>query len=389
MVKTQIGTAKVENGRGTTEYTVPADAHIGENTLTGVYQENDTYDQATGTGTLHIRIPTVVSVNNVLASLGENASFTATVKHHTTQNVEEGQVQFQLAGEDIGTPVNVVDGLATLQYVIPSNTSTGQVITARFIQTDSYAGSDASNGILSIREDSNVTITNLSANRGTTTTITASITDNNGDGINTGTATLYIDDTQQGTAVTVENGAATFNYSIGSEETVGGHVIRVEYAQNDEYNSATGTGNLVIRTPTRLIPVNVSATKGGAVQVTIQVVDHNNSAITSGTVNITVAQDSPVSAELNNNGEATITYNVPNSATGTINFSGQYIENTNYQGSTTTTNGIITIRKAVTVTIQNIQAVLGEEINIIGTITDEDNDPVTDGEIIFNIEPAT
>lgn len=388
MAKTQIGTAAVTDGTGSIEYTIPADAFIGENTLTGVYQENNTYEQATGTSTIHIRIPTVTTVDNVLASIDEEATFTATVKHHTSQNVDEGRVQFQLAGANIGAPVNVNNGVATLNYTIPSNAVTGTVITAKYLQTDTYAGSETSNGILSLRADSNVTITDLSANRGTNATITASITDTNGDGINTGTATLYIDNTQSGAPVNVNNGVATFTHTILSNEITGSHTIRVEYARNDDYNSATGTGSLIVRTPTILTPINVSANKGGTAQVIIQVKDDNGSAITSGTVNITIAQDSPISATVNNSGEAVITYNVPANANGTINFTGQYIENTNYQGSTTNTAGIITVRKEVTITLENINAELGEQINITGTVIDENNDPVASGEILLDIEPA-
>lgn len=388
MVKTQIGTANVTQGEGSTTYTIPSDAHVGENTIYGLYQENTTYEQAEGHSTLEIRIPTVVTVQNVLASIGETATFTATVKHHTDQNVNEGKIQFKLGGQNIGQEVNVTNGTATVEYQIPSNTSTGTVITAEFKQTNTYAASTSNNAVLTIRESTNITINDVSANRGSTATIVAEVTDENGDDIDTGSATLYIDNVQQGNSINVSNGTASFTYNVSNNESLGSHTIRVEYAQNNDYDSGTGTGSLIVRTPTFLSAVNVSGNKNGTVPVVIQVVDHNGSAVTSGTVDITVGSNQAVSAQVNNNGEATINFNIPQNASGTIQFTGQYVENTNYQGSSTSTNGVITIRKGVTVTLENMNAVLGEQITLTAGIKDENNDPVTSGDIVFEIEPA-
>lgn len=389
MTKTKIAEAEVTNGSGSASYTIPSDAHIGESTLYGIFQENNSYETATGTSTLYVRVPTTTSVSNVLASIGETATFTATVKHHTSQNVDEGTVQFYLGESAIGGAVNVVNGVATLQYEIPSNATTNTAITARFNQTNTYAASNDATGVLTLRADSNVTITDLSANRTDTATITAAVTDDNGDGINTGNATLYIDNVQQGQAQSVSNGSVSFQYSVANNATTGSHTIRVEYAQNNTYNAATGTGSLIVRMPTTLTAVNVSGNKGSSAPVTIQVTDENGSAVTTGTVNITVGNDSPVSAVLDNNGEATINYSIPNNASGTISFSAVYVQGTNYQAGSTTTNGVITVRLGTTVTVENITAVLGDTVTISATVDDENNDPVTSGDIEFEIEPVS
>lgn len=389
MTKTRIGTATVTDGSGSTHYTIPSDANIGENTLYSVFQENTSYETSTDTSTMHIRVPVTVVASDVLASKGEEATFTATVKHHTSQNVNEGTVQFLLGNNNIGSPVNVVNGVATLLYEIPSNATSGSKIKAKFIQTDTYAASTSAEATLTLRKDPTVTVNDLSANRNTTATITAQITNSNAENINTGQCKLYIDNTQVGNAVNVSEGTVTFSYNVATNAVLGSHTIRVEYQKNEEYNSASGTGTLIVRTPTTLTPVAVSGNKGGTVSVTIQVKDNNNSAVTSGTVNITVGNASPVSATVNNSGEATISYQIPANATGTIQFNGSYIENTNYQGSTTSTAGVITVRKGTVVTVADINCVLGEQVALSATIVDENGDPVTSGTVTFDIEPVT
>ena len=292
-----------------------------------------------------------------------------------------------MGGVNIGSPQNVnSNGIATLQYEIPSNTVDGTAIKAIFIETTTYGSSQSANGTLRIRSNVNVVVTNVSANRNSTATISATITDSNGDNITQGQAQLYIDNTASGTPVSISNGAVSFTYSVANNATVGSHSIKVTYIQNEDYDSADGTAILTVRTPVTLTAVNVSGNKGSTISVTIRVTDSNNASITSGTVNITVGLDSPVSASVGSGGEATIQYSIANDASGTVSFTGQYVENNNYQGATTSTNGVITIRKGTTVTVDSIKAELGDEITLGATVTDENSNLVNEGTVTYEIE---
>lgn len=386
MTRTQIGTATVENGVASTTYTIPGDTTPGSHTLYGVYQENDNYVNAEGYNTLEVRIPTVTTVSDVLASIGETATFTANVKHHTNENVNEGTVQFQLGGVNIGTPVSVSAGVATLQYEIPSNTEDGTEITAIFIETSTYGASTSAAGTISIREGTNVLVQNLSANRDSTATITATVTDASGDNVSTGQAQLYVDNTISGEPVNVVNGAVSFSYPVANNAILGGHTIKVSYLQNDTYDPADGTATLTVRTPTTLTAVNVSGNKGATIPVTVRVTDPNSTAIIDGTVNITIGQNTAIPATVGSSGEATINYEIPNDASGTIEFSAEYIENVNYQGSTMATAGVITIRKGVTIVVDSVKAELGDEITLGATVTDENSALVDEGTVNYEIE---
>lgn len=386
MVKTTIGNATVTSGRAETTYVIPGDTTPGVHTIYATYTENNNFMEGTGYNTAEIRIPTVTTIEDVLASIGETATFTAHVNYNTNQNVNEGTVQFQMGGTNIGSAVNVVNGVATLQYEIPSGTSDGTAIKAIFLETNTYGASQSSDGTLSVREGTNVVVGNVSANLGSTATITATITDSSGDSISTGQAQLYIDNTASGNPVSVSNGVATFSYSVANNAVLGGHTIKVSYLQNNTYDPADGTATLIIRTPTTLTAVNVSANKGTTVPLVVRVTDPNSTAIPEGTVNITVGNGEPVSTIVGVNGEATINYSVSSSASGTISFSATYVENTNYQGGSTSVDGIITIRKGTTIVVDSVKAELGDTITLGSTVTDEDSETVGEGTVTYEIE---
>lgn len=385
MVKTKIGTATVVDGEAILEWTIPSNAKIGTSNIYGVYLENSIYMRGESYNTIQIRIGTTCTVENVLASTGENATFTARVKHSTNQNVDEGSVQFQLGGVNIGSPVNVSQGVATLQYIIPSNVSTGTEIRAYFIETNTYGASISNAGTLTIRKGTNVTVTDISANRTESITITGQVTDKEGNNVNTGVAKLYIDETLISSEDVTRNGTVSFNYTVANNAILGSHVLKIIYEQNNSYEGGQGTGTLIVRTPTVLTPVNVSVNAGNTCDVTIRVTDENGITITTGTINFTIGETSNLSASVNQYGEATYQYEVPQGSIGYIEFSGQYIQDTNYQGSSTPTNGRITIRKSTVVTVDSKKANVGDTINLSATVT-SGQELVDEGSVDFEIE---
>ncbi|RAP49742.1 MAG: hypothetical protein BZ138_07285 [Methanosphaera sp. rholeuAM270] len=395
MTKTQIGTASVSSGEATTEWTIPSDVTPGSHTIYATYVQNDNYMTATGYNTAEIRIPTVTTITDVVGSIGETVTLTANVKYNTNQNVNEGTVQFQCKTAEeseytnIGTAVNVSSGVATLQYTIPNNVDDGTVldIRATFIETTTYGASVSAAGDLAIREGTTVVVQNISANRDTSATITATITDSDGDNVDSGQAQLYIDNTASGQPQSVSDGSVSFTYSVANNAVLGGHSIKVSYIENDDYEGADGTATLTVRTPTTLTAVNVSANKGDQnVPLTVNVTDPNNAAVPSGTVQITVGNGSAVDAVVNSSGVATINYNIPNDASGTITFSAVYVENTNYQGSTMAVDGVITVRLGTTIVVDSIKAELGDTIDLSSTVTDENSDVVDEGTVNYEIE---
>ena len=390
MTKIEIGTVSVNDGVAETEYTIPSNFNVGESTITAVYIQNDHYQTGQATSTATIKRPTSITVNNTLGSIGQTGTFVATVTDVlASTNVIDGTVQFKRNGTNFGSPVSAANGVFTLSQTIPGDAQTGDEITAVYQGTTTYSTCTSSTaGILTIRSDINITIQTVSANRGTTPTIVATATDGNGDPVTVGSAVLKVDGTQSGQSVTIDSTDGTFtftSYSVANNAAVGSHTITVEYAQNDVHNATTGTGSLIVRTPTVLTAVNTSVNPGqtgATIQVTVK--DSSNNDVTEGNVQIKVGTGSPVTAGVSN-GLATINYNVPANASGTISFTANYVENTNYQASTMATAGVITVRQAVTVQVADISANLADTVTLEATVT-SGNAEVDEGQLTFSIE---
>lgn len=390
MTMHEINTVNVRNGVATTEYTIPSNFKVGQSKIVATYIENDNYQTASANGQATIKRPTSITVGNTLASIGEEGVFTATVLDTiNNSNVTEGTVQFKRNGNNFGSPVTATAGEFVLNQVIPNDAETGDEITAVYQGTDTYSTSTSETaGILTIRGDINITVASLSANRGSTPTIEATCTDGDGNPVTLGSAILKIDGTQSGDAVTIDSttGKFTFtSYTVPTSATVGSHTITVEYQQNEEFNAQTGTGSLIVRTPVTVTPVNISANPGQTgLQVSVNVRDEDNHDVTEGNVRITVGTASAVVAAVNN-GVATISYDVDANATGTINFSANYVENNNYESASSSVDGIITIRKAVNIQVTDINANLSDTINLSATVT-SGNENVDEGNLTFTID---
>lgn len=385
----------VTNGIAEYEYNVPGNKTPGTYQLYATYNENNHYQSSTNDTTFVVRIPTTITVENTTASYGGQAVFTAHVKHHTDQNVGEGQVQFALDGTNIGSLVNVgQDGTATLTINETPNTyEDGAEITASYMRGTTYEASTTSTpGILDIRDGTSVSLSSLSGNRDENITINATITsvgeNNTVVNVNEGTAQLYIDNTVAGEPVSVTSGAVSFTYHIANNAIVGGHTIKVVYdGQGGAYDPSEGTATLTVRNPTTLTPVNVSGNKGATVPITVNVVDALGTPVPSGTVRITVGEETPVEATVGATGSATIQYTIDaNETPGEIQFTAVFVEDDNYQGSTMATNGILTVRLVTGITVSSVDTVQGEQITLSSTVTDENENLVNEGTVNYELE---
>lgn len=389
MTKQVIGTTSVDEGRAILEHTfTDGEVTPGSHTVYATYIENDHYQTATANNTAVVKISTTTTLNSILGSIGEAVTFTATVNHHTSQQVTGGQVQFKIGENNAGSPQPVSNGVATLtNYEIPQGTTDGTTITAIYTGDSTYGASQGTN-TLSIRGSTNTTLSDMSVNRGDTATIVATFTDSQNNPITTGQAKLYIDNTQQGETVTVTSAGASFTYNVASNAVVGGHTMRVEYLQNDDYDGSQTTATLIVRTPTVLTATNISTNPGTTTPLTVTVKDDNNGTVTTGTVRITLGQTTNDATVNSSTGEATANFEIPANATGTLTFTAVYVENTNYQGTVSgdEASGTITIRKSVTIVVDNVNTEFGEQIELSSSIVDSDNELVDEGTVQYEIE---
>ncbi|WP_235871144.1 Ig-like domain-containing protein [Rhodococcus spongiicola] len=193
---------------------------------------------------------------------GEAATLTATLDPSNAR----GRVQFQDGGADIGSPVDVVGGVATLSHTF--DTVGAHEITANFLADAGFHNSTSAPATVDVTSDTSTALqVPASALVGEDVTMTASITPDTA----TGRVQFKLDGNDYGQPVAVENGAASI---IRSFPEALSHSITAEFTGTGGYhNSVSAPAEITVNDPdwgtTTVVepvtavtgtPVNLSAT---------------------------------------------------------------------------------------------------------------------------------
>lgn len=385
------GKVQVKNGTATTTHTITDADGLGDFNLVATYDETDNYQSATASSSVSIRRPTEISVTNILANQSETVTLHADVTYGSGLLVDAGDVEFSIDGAIVGGAVTVNKGVAELEYTLPSSIETSATLTAVYKGTNAgnyYGASTSAAGTITIRGSTNVVVTDLSANRGETATITAEVTDKSGSAINEGTATLYIDGVTTGLTATVTGGSASFNYEVPTGTTSGSHTIQVQYAENDDYSAGSGDAILIVRNETSATVFDISGNPGQTITLSAQITGEDGSAVSSGSAVFTIDGSEEDAVTVAADGTASYSYTIPASATGSLEYSVRYVENVNYMACTSA-NATITIREDVVVQLDDISGLVGDVVSITGTVTTGSGSAVNEGYLAFTLEEVT
>lgn len=400
MTQKTLATANVSGGIARTSYTIPGNESVGDFTLHGTYQQNNHYKEATDTADFKVRIATTVTVDNVTGNHGESASFTAHVKYDNTSNVNEGQVQFKIENNIIGT-ANVSNGVATLAYTIPGTVSDGDSITANYLGTSTYGTSATTTaGSVHIRGQVTVTVDAVIANRSDTATLKALVEDSGANAITGGTVEFYIDNTLVGTSSTTgSDDKYSYDYSVPSNATAGSHTIKAVFQQTGDYVSAYNTANMTVRMPVTVTVADASCNTTGNVVLVATVKDENNSIVTEGQVvfkanakTVKDANNQVIYCTVGNDGTATLTLDTAvfysNIAEGdTFSITAVYPWTDNYGQTNTTVSSAatLTVRKTPVIVVTDVTANRGDNIYLSAAVT-YNSENVTEGSVTFTLE---
>ncbi|PKL66731.1 MAG: hypothetical protein CVV28_10055 [Methanobacteriales archaeon HGW-Methanobacteriales-1] len=126
-----------ETSNGTATATLNADETV------GIAHVNAVTDNQIVNTDVNIKLNTNTTTENKKNLPGNNVELKAVVKDIDGFDVNEGQVKFTVKGITVGT-ADVVNGLATLNWTIPSNWAVGtNIIQAEFLGTDTYSTSES------------------------------------------------------------------------------------------------------------------------------------------------------------------------------------------------------------------------------------------------------
>jgi len=143
---TKLATKTLTDGKATHSYKIPANSKITTLPLIFRYYGNDQFAENNLTTILGIQNTVVASVYNASATIGSPITF----KAKFTQNgkaLTSGKVAVKINGLTLGT-TNIVNGIATYDYVIPVGYSRFQKHVVQFV----YGGTDTLTSVRAERE---------------------------------------------------------------------------------------------------------------------------------------------------------------------------------------------------------------------------------------------
>lgn len=426
MIRKLIGSAEVVNGQA--QYTW----EIGEGTVPGKrkiyvsYIESDGYMAGEAYEDAFIRIPTSITMGSLSEIVSgttdpenpETITLQAIVNQTSNLNpVDDGKVQFQVktANDEtfvnLGTPVQVNDGVAEYTYEIPEVFETTIEIKAIYLANLLYGGCETIDvETLSVRGRVTLSVEDIRTNRGNTENIVVYIQNASGGELDTGKMEIYIDEVMIAQTNVGANGRIDLPHTFN--EGNGEHVLLVKYKQNDKFDENVVTTQCYIRLEVVLANPSLYADQtiigeGGVVEsqgiATIPIIatTTDGDAVPEGLVDVTVNGTDMGNVAIDIDGKGSIQYNIPDSCVGgtELQYSLSYQENPNYQA--VTVQGTITVRFRQSITFETVTAYvdgeptdvafdgnIGDMVNISARLVDENGNPVSEGEVEFSLEQS-
>jgi autotransporter-associated beta strand protein len=354
----------------------------GMHSITAVYSGDSTFAGSTS-NTVAVTVNQAMT-NTALTAMpnpsapNQNVTFTATVTAVAPGGgMPTGTVQFRDGGNPLGSPVMLVNGVATFVTSFP--TVSMHTISAVYSGDMNFMTSASPNVIQNVTNLmlTTTTVTSSAPNSvfGQTITFTATVAPMSGTGTPTGTVQFRDGTTNLGSPVTLTGGMATFTVPAGSPLSVGPHSITAVYSGDATFAGSTSnpitqtvsqasTTTALTSTPNPSAPnqnvtftatVTALAPGAGTPTGTVQFRDGGNPL------------GSPVTLV---NGVATLVMSFPTVSTHTI--SAVYSGDTNFSTSTspnliqTVTNLNIT----TTVVLSSVNpSVFGQSVTFTATVT--------------------
>ncbi len=198
-----------------------------------------------------------------------------------------GTVQFQIGGVDVGAPVTVSDGTASLPWMFDAAGSFA--VTAVYSGATGFEGSTSAPQSVAVSDPDVTTSLTVQAPAtavtGTSVDLTATVSPSNAQG----TVQFEIDGVPVGSPQTVSGGAASLPYTFNAADT---HAVTAEFTGAAGFTNSTASAQTVtvsdpapvdVATST-LVGVPGSATTGAPTTLSVTVQAQSGSAVPTGSV---------------------------------------------------------------------------------------------------------
>ncbi len=296
------------------------------------FESQDEYTQEiqnTSTN-IHVKpIVTTISTENKKGTKGNTIKLTAHLVDNESNSLEGKTVWFSINGKIVGSSITDSAGIATFLYNITEIPKT-YTLKVQFIGDENYTSS-TSNGTLTVIKIKTTSITsNATGINKDNTTLTAKLTDKDGNPLSGKTITFRVNGYKIGTAITDSNGIATINYIITHLSGIYG--ITATFEGDENYTSTNSRGNLVVnQSPTVITVSNRTGIHNGIVKLTAKLTDKYGTSLSNKTIIFKIDGVYIGKSRTNINGIATLSYNATHSGNYVINAT--FINDTNYLAS--------------------------------------------------------
>ncbi|MBO7719630.1 MAG: Ig-like domain repeat protein [Methanosphaera sp.] len=369
-------TAPVVNGTAV----VPLNTTPGSTPINITYNGTDEYNkQSTKATVTTLKINTTIPINTIkTVSVGDKVNITGKLLDSNNKAIPNANITVKVNNKSYTTTTD-----SKGVYTLPYTTTTSGVNNV----TVSYAGNKTYNPSnnqtkFTVKINSTVQSKQTGSNVGNTT-IQVNVTDKNGNKVPNGTITVTDKDGKViGTGV-VKDGTATIKLDVPA----GKQNITIKYNGNDFVNPSSKTQSITVNKNKAIITINkiqnITFTQKASIGGKLTDINGNPIANAKVTLNLDGVTKTVTT---NRYGDYTLEYNTTHVGLNnvTAQFNGDDTYNSAKANSTYNASKIVTYVK-----VDDVSGVLGDNITLRATVTDEFGTKVTGGQFIFKVNGLT
>ena len=318
---------------------------------------------------------TNITAEPVEGKVGEKVNVTADIVDEKGNKVLEGTAVLVIEGSNYTAEVH--DGKAVFENVVLPDAGS-YVGNISYIENERYAPSNGTVDVVVSPLDTSIAAEPVVGKVGDIVTVRANVTDENGNPVLNGAATLVIDGVEY--TVNVTDGKAVFEDVVLSVPGI--HVVNVTYNGAKNYNPSNGTVDVAVSALDTNITVEpVEGKAGDVVNVTANVTDENGNPVLNGTAKF-VIDGVEYTAEVTD-GKAVfkdVVLPIPGSYTANVTYNG----NGYYMPSNNTVDVNVAPLDTI-ISADSIEGKVSESVSIKANITDERGNPVLNGTATLSI----
>ncbi len=378
-----------KRGKYSVSYTA---TEVGAKLVTVEFVGDDDYEPSAVAEVLSVseveepKINTTLTVNPIGdVTVGDSVDITGKLTDKGGKPIPDALLLITVDGVDYNITTHK-DGTYTLN--VPTTTTGNKLVTVEYEGNDTYNPKATATMFPVNDKEKQKTNTTLTVNPigdipvDSSVKITGKLTDDEGKPISGADVLVVIDDVEYHTK-TNSKGKFSLPYNA---TTTGVKVVAVEYLGTDDYEPSTAVEaiNVVLRDATITLKPISDALVDDNISITGKLLDSDGNPITYSNITIKVNDETYI---VPTDGKGKYKLVMPIKTVGENDITVTF-ENDKYNTVTNETTFQVNKHKTV-FTVYDVMGIVGEDITLRATITDEKGNPVTGGNMVFKLNGLT